>query len=83
MGFTSTTVLTVPISAPVGASFPLTIRMHGYTNAANHEDSYAVGTADLSFSLPSGYSIVSCQGFGSPPTPTARAPWGRLRRLYR
>jgi hypothetical protein len=83
VSFSSTTGLVVPISASVGTPFPVTIRMHGHTSPSTREDYYATGSGDLTFSLPSGYSIASCQGFGSPPTPAAHTPWGRLRRLYR
>lgn len=38
----------------------------------------------LSFSgLPPGYSIVSCQGYMSVPTPSASVSWGRLKVRYR
>jgi len=33
--------------------------------------------------LPAGYSIVSCQGYGSQPVPALPTSWGRLKKAYR
>lgn len=38
----------------------------------------------LSFDgLPSGYTITSCQGYGSNPTPAAATSWGAVKATYR
>ena len=34
-------------------------------------------------SLPAGYSMASCQGFSSPPTPVSAVTWGSLKAGYR
>ena len=33
--------------------------------------------------LPPGYSVTSCQGYNSAPTPAAHRTWGELKHLYR
>jgi hypothetical protein len=37
----------------------------------------------LTFALPPGYSIASCQGFAGPTVPATPASWGKLKSAYR
>ena len=46
----------------------------------------AGGSLDGTFAfvgLPPGYSVTSCQGYSSPPTPASHASWGSIKASYR
>ena len=75
------TVLTLPIAHLVGEPFELT-----YSVAGGGTGVRVTASADgaLSFSgLPSGYGVVSCQGFAGVVVPTRPRTWGGVKSSYR
>jgi hypothetical protein len=77
LGFNPT--LEIPLTHAVNEPFDLTMALHS-------QGGFSTGILDakLSFIMPDGYAIVSCQGFaGSGATPVAASSWGKLKLRYR
>lgn len=71
--------LEIPLTHAVGDPFDVTFALHS-------QGGFSSGIADgtISFIMPPGYSIASCQGFGgSGATAAARSTWGSLKLRYR
>lgn len=71
--------LEIPLTHEVGVPFDIVMALHS-------QGGYSSGILDgrISFIMPLGCSIVSCQGFqGSGATPVAKSSWGRLKLRYR
>ncbi len=74
------TTLVLPLRKPVNQPFVLQMRLwaHAYWNAT------ASGSATLSFVVPAGYAVNSCQGFTTGGVVATREhSWGQLKVLYR
>jgi hypothetical protein len=72
--------LSLPQLRSVGESFDLIMDVVATASAG----ASAAMDGNLSFSgLPPGYSIESCQGYLSTPTPSRPLSWGRLKLRYR
>ena len=77
LGFNPT--LEIPVTHEVGEPFDLTMALHS-------QGGFSTGMLDakVSFIMPLGCAIVSCQGFaGSGATPVVAGSWGRLKQRYR
>ena len=77
LGFNPT--LEIPLTHEVGQPFEITMALHS-------QGGFSTGMlgGKLSFIVPLGCAIVSCQGFaGSGATPVAKSTWGRLKEKYR
>ena len=73
--------LAVTIKRLVGETFNLGV----YVSASDGSFASGSASASLSFTgLPSGYAVVSCQGYVSDPAvPVHATSWGRLKAIYR
>lgn len=77
-----TATLSLPVSANVNEPFDVivTVTLRGSASSAP----YSFLSGRLSFAVPPGYSVVSCNGYGAGAPVEARLPsWGRLKTLYR
>ena len=73
--------LTQTVTAAVGQPFDVTLSAQ-ITRSPSNLKAYVYGL--LSFrDLPSGYAVVSCNGFGGVATRTLTHTWGRLKSRYR
>jgi hypothetical protein len=77
-----TATLTLPISANVAEPFDVSVTVALRGSIDGYAYSYL--SARLSFAVPPGYAVVSCNGFGAgSPVGVQRASWGRLKTIYR
>jgi hypothetical protein len=76
---------TLPLTYPVGEPFPLDLYVNGDCTNVNLRgfENHATISGTLSFTLPAGYTITSCQGFSTAPTVARSLGWGGLKVLYR
>lgn len=74
--------LTSPVSSQVGEPFAVTLSAQITNPPAYGGRAYLYGR--LSFrDLPPGYSVVSCNGFGSLATRVVQRSWGGVKTIYR
>jgi len=69
---------TLPLQKNSGEVFPLTVSAR-----ANANSDEAIINGVLTFSVPAGYTVRSCHGFLSSPTPALNRSWGNLKAAYR
>jgi hypothetical protein len=69
----------LPLEKPPGEPFTLNFDLRVSNSTFQHANANGL----LTFALPPGYSIASCQGFAGPTVPAAPSSWGRLKTAYR
>lgn len=71
--------LVIPLTKALGVPFDLVMALHTQGGFSN-----GLLDAKLSFILPPGYAVASCQDFqGSGSTPAVKKSWGGVKLLYR
>jgi hypothetical protein len=80
----SNPILDLPLTRVVGTPFVLTWDTMAYGSVVDLHGANAAVSATLSFDLPPGVGIASCQGYSAGfVTPTSRDSWGAIKIRYR
>ena len=77
--------LSLALEVTLGAPITLSLKLHALSPGGTclGRVNSAGGYGDLSFSLPPGYIVTSCQGYSTSPTASRPSTWGRVKTIYR